>query len=681
MPPPPPSTSSSSTPRGKAMRSAFLPPETPLSTKIRKPIRATPSSSTSSSTNGTKLQEQEQLQDQCIKVYIRIRPNDDHDQLQIEFLNNSSIQVTCKNQEKADTPKVFLFDQVLDENVSQQQVFDLIGVPVVEELLQGFNASILGYGHTGSGKTFTMGTNLHEIADSFESGNLPAACGLLPRIVERLLNRKKVDEQLSCSLFEIYNGGVYDLFGEASKKCKVKYSNGVDVVTNAKKKLIHSLSDLSSISSGLKRRHQSATGQNLSSSRSHCIFRLFITTADNTERCLNMVDLAGSERQKTANIHADKMLLDEANYINTSLTVLKRCIEAVYNNQSNTDKKTLVPYREDNLALLLHSTLEGNSKTFFIGNIGTASESISTLNYAQTARKIKKMTSKLSSMLKKKSGGLFEEEIEKLKKELEETKGKLDEERDSKTKHIEELSQKIALLETKQQEANEILKQSNTIIEEMQIRDDSLKEICSEKEEIISNLFEELSKARKESELLEKDNSTLKSENSILLEAIENQCEIIRQRDKEHDSAFQNLKEQLDEYQKQSSSKTLTIQTLRDELKKKDKIIQRKSSTTAEQLYQTIENLLKTIEDQKKTIHMFLNGTMEVVDIDKEEAHDGNSCDSDDDDEKVMSDSPVVKSNKRKVISPLQNIVYESTDENNEPECKYSKSDLLEYLK
>lgn len=47
---------------------------------------------------------------------------------------------------------------------SQQDVFDVVAVPVVESVLDGYNATIFAYGQTGSGKTFTItggaGTNI-----------------------------------------------------------------------------------------------------------------------------------------------------------------------------------------------------------------------------------------------------------------------------------------------------------------------------------------------------------------------------------------------------------------------------------------------------------------------------------------------------------------------------------------
>ena len=52
--------------------------------------------------------------------------------------------------------KDFHFDKVLNQNATQVQVFQEAGHASVQALLQGYNATVLAYGQSGSGKTFTM---------------------------------------------------------------------------------------------------------------------------------------------------------------------------------------------------------------------------------------------------------------------------------------------------------------------------------------------------------------------------------------------------------------------------------------------------------------------------------------------------------------------------------------------
>lgn len=67
----------------------------------------------------------------------------------------------------------FAFTGILDQNASQEDIFDAVAKPVVlkylkylefehffllkkNSCLEGYNGTIFAYGQTGSGKTFTM---------------------------------------------------------------------------------------------------------------------------------------------------------------------------------------------------------------------------------------------------------------------------------------------------------------------------------------------------------------------------------------------------------------------------------------------------------------------------------------------------------------------------------------------
>jgi hypothetical protein len=46
--------------------------------------------------------------------------------------------------------------QVADPTGSQSDVFETVGKPTSEYVLEGYNSTIFAYGQTGAGKTFTM---------------------------------------------------------------------------------------------------------------------------------------------------------------------------------------------------------------------------------------------------------------------------------------------------------------------------------------------------------------------------------------------------------------------------------------------------------------------------------------------------------------------------------------------
>ena len=72
---------------------------------------------------------------------------------------------------------VFAFDALFPPSSSQKEVFDEVGAPLIESVLEGYNGTILAYGQTGAGKTFTMEGNRDN--DGRQRGIIPRAVDLL----------------------------------------------------------------------------------------------------------------------------------------------------------------------------------------------------------------------------------------------------------------------------------------------------------------------------------------------------------------------------------------------------------------------------------------------------------------------------------------------------------------------
>jgi hypothetical protein len=79
--------------------------------------------------------------------------------------------------------KLFVFDRVFGEETTQQGVWEYVSGSV-DSFIQGYNVSILAYGQSGAGKSYTMGTAGNEGAfdpvHAGEShGSLLYACNIL----------------------------------------------------------------------------------------------------------------------------------------------------------------------------------------------------------------------------------------------------------------------------------------------------------------------------------------------------------------------------------------------------------------------------------------------------------------------------------------------------------------------
>ena len=121
---------------------------------------------------------------------------------------------------------------------------------------------------------------------------------------------------------------------------------------------------------GSKNRAIRETSFNKRSSRSHCIFTVYVESAQNLETGeeifkaskLNLVDLAGSERQSKLKMAGDG--LKETTRINLSLSALGNVISSLVDGKCHH-----IPYRDSKLTRLLQDSLGGNTRTVMIATI------------------------------------------------------------------------------------------------------------------------------------------------------------------------------------------------------------------------------------------------------------------------------------------------------------------------
>ena len=304
--------------------------------------------------------------------------------------------------------KTFNFDNsfwTFDENdehyAKQVDVFNNLGIEVLDNAFSGYNACVFAYGQTGSGKTYTM-------------MGIPSDPGINPRICINLFERIQANEnenvsyKVELSYMEIYNEQVRDLLkvGPKKKPLRVRehkvlgpYVEGLTKLAVADNASIETL-----MAEGNKSRTTAATAMNAESSRSHAVITLILTqsiydpaskqTGEKASR-ICLVDLAGSERQ--AKTKSSGAQLKEGANINKSLTTLGLVINALAGaggekKKSKKSKEHHIPYRDSVLTFLLKDNLGGNAKTVMIATLSPASdnfdETLSTLRYADRAKQI-----------------------------------------------------------------------------------------------------------------------------------------------------------------------------------------------------------------------------------------------------------------------------------------------------
>jgi kinesin family protein 4/21/27 len=119
----------------------------------------------------------------------------------------------------ASKKQTFTFDQVQGPSTTQYEMFESTAKPILSRFLEGYNCTILAYGQTSSGKTFTM-TGIDLDADPLDPHN---GMGVIPRAVSHIFARaNQIKEEkrgawqysIKASFIELYNEDLIDLLGE-----------------------------------------------------------------------------------------------------------------------------------------------------------------------------------------------------------------------------------------------------------------------------------------------------------------------------------------------------------------------------------------------------------------------------------------------------------------------------------
>ncbi|KAJ7774259.1 kinesin-like protein [Mycena maculata] len=325
--------------------------------------------------------------------------------------------------------KRFMFDKVFNNEARQQDVYEATAQPLLQGLLDGYNATVFAYGATGCGKTHTIsGTETDPgiiyltMADLFQ------------RIDDR---RDEWNVEVMVTFLEIYNEEIRDLLADPATPTprgglSIREDKTVKVAGLAELRPNSAEEVKEIVLQGNLRRTQSPTLANATSSRSHAVLQVHVTQSPRTASLseqrtmatLSIIDLAGSERA-AATTNMGQRMVEGAN-INKSLLALGNCINALCESGGAVRH---VPYRNSKLTRLLKFSLGGNCKTVMIVCVAPTSnhfdDTHNTLVYADRASKIKTRVVTRNVVNVDRHVGRYVEAINRLNTEIEELKAKL----------------------------------------------------------------------------------------------------------------------------------------------------------------------------------------------------------------------------------------------------------------
>ncbi|KAI0035688.1 kinesin-domain-containing protein [Vararia minispora EC-137] len=323
----------------------------------------------------------------------------------------------------------FMFDRVFRHDASQQDVYDATARPLLNRLLDGFNATVFAYGATGCGKTHTISGTESDPGIIYLT-----MADLFQRIEDR---KDEYSVEVVVTFLEIYNEEIRDLLAESGPPVprgglQIREDKTVKVVGLAERRPQTADEVKEIVLLGNSRRTQSPTHANETSSRSHAVLQVHVTqaprtaslTEERTMGTLSIIDLAGSERA-AATTNMGQRMVEGAN-INKSLLALGNCINALCESGGSVRH---VPYRNSKLTRLLKFSLGGNCQTVMVVCVAPTSlhfdDTHNTLIYAERATKIKTRVVTRNVVNVDRHVGQYVEAINRLNLEVAELKAKL----------------------------------------------------------------------------------------------------------------------------------------------------------------------------------------------------------------------------------------------------------------
>ena len=334
---------------------------------------------------------------------IGVKPEEDR-------LSYGENVVRVAAEHKAMAPLSFVLDGVIGGSTDQASAYAAVGAPAVEGLLRGESTTLVAFGATGAGKSYTLFGPPDLLSNP--AGSSWQEWGILPRASHHLFSRASavggvegllgVGSTVSCSFMEIRDEKIHDLLGKGRDlHLRESAYHGV-YVPSATKRLVEWEEDvMRALVLGLQKRSavredesmiQQSGGGGGSSRRfkeeatgcSHTIFTLMVSrkAPDGTivESKLQLVDLGAAELPRPGSSatpsersgQRKKPPLSGGGPLvasNLSLASLDKCIHSLADGPPGRQKPPSpgepnpqnIPYRDSKLTWLLRDALGGGA--------------------------------------------------------------------------------------------------------------------------------------------------------------------------------------------------------------------------------------------------------------------------------------------------------------------------------
>ena len=259
-----------------------------------------------------------------IRILIRIRPFFSEEEttitpLIIDEKDDQTIKIGKNGQYYEG-----IYDKIFFSTSTQKEIFDYTSL-FLNKISNGINLTIISYGQTGTGKTYTIfgkeWTNNANYSENFRftkydfiKNNMniiknDESNGIVPRTLLYIFDSNLFNNfEITCSFMQIYNEKIYDLLGEEFNnhdKFIIPYGHDISSINPIKQKSLQILEDkklgifiqglsqnvvnsfedcIKILIKGEENRKKRQTNKNELSSRSHVIFIVNLQSKNQDEK-------------------------------------------------------------------------------------------------------------------------------------------------------------------------------------------------------------------------------------------------------------------------------------------------------------------------------------------------------------------------------------------------------------
>ncbi|KAK3099844.1 hypothetical protein FSP39_010656 [Pinctada imbricata] len=271
----------------------------------------------------------------------------------------------------------FSFDGAYGGDVSNDQIFKEKCEPMLQRAIEGYNVTLMAWGHTNSGKSYLM---------SGTEGN-PGLAPCFIRNLWRNINEKSNREFfITVSYLEVLDEKMSDLLNPHTNPMKIRHHPHKGIfVDGLSEFVVHNWEEMNEMyQQGSRARKMGATDLSVHRARAHSVFTIVV---DQRERqsskvglrsVINLVDLAGPD---TGGSSDRNIVAGVQGFLN------------VLNALGGPKKGNAIPHRDSVITRVLQESLGGNAVTMLFAVVSPVdkahTETVNTLQYASYAKSAK----------------------------------------------------------------------------------------------------------------------------------------------------------------------------------------------------------------------------------------------------------------------------------------------------